>query len=31
MGDSQVMAVQKGLGAPAEHQVALVKRVQRVE
>ena len=27
VGDSQVAVVQKGLGAPAEYQVALVKRV----
>ena len=31
VGDSQAVAVQKGLGALAKHQVALVKRVQRVE
>ena len=29
--DSQVVIVQKGLEAPAKHQVVLVKRVQMVE
>ena len=31
VGDFQAAAVQKGLGAPAKHQVVLVKRVQRVQ
>ena len=31
VGDSQVAAVWKELGALANHQVALVKRVQRIE
>ena len=31
VGDSRVAVVWKGLGALAKHQVALVKKVQRVE